>query len=86
MNNFIRKYQWLNEDDLKTIKKDKYFDIKNSGYTSYFAMQTGALNQDTDFNVEDGASKAKIKSAFIKNLKTKSLNKKVLGKFMELVA
>ena len=86
MNNFIRNYQSLNEDTLKKIKKDKYFDIKNSGYTSYFAMQTGALNQDADFNVEEGASKAKIKSAFIKNLKTKSLNKKVLGKFMELVA
>ena len=39
-----------------------------------------------EFDVEDGASKAKIKSAFVKNLKTKTLNKTVLSKFMELVA
>jgi len=44
------------------------------------------LNNDADFDVEEGASKAKIKSAFVKNLKTKALNKKVLGKFISLVA
>ena len=37
-------------------------------------------------NVDDGATKAKIKSAFIKSLKTKKLNKKVLGEFISLVA
>ena len=70
----------------KQVKKDKYCDIQDSGYTSLFAIQSSALNNDADFEVEEGASKAKIKSAFVKNLKTKSLNKKVLGKFMELVA
>ena len=39
-----------------------------------------------DFEVDDGATKAKIKSAFIKSLKTKKLNKKVLGEFISLVA
>ena len=86
MNAFIRSYQHVTDDALKKIKKQKYYEIKNTGYTSYFAMQSNALNQEVDFDVEEGASKAKIKSAFVKNLKTKALNKKVLSKFMELVA
>tara|TARA_Y100000361_G_scaffold822_1_gene657 strand:+ start:3730 stop:5805 length:2076 start_codon:yes stop_codon:yes gene_type:complete len=86
MNSFIRSYQHVTDDALKKIKKQKYYEIKNTGYTSYFAMQSNALNQEADFDVEEGASKAKIKSAFVKNLKTKALNKKVLSKFMELVA
>ena len=86
MNDFIRRYEYITEDTNKKIKKDKFYDIKDTGYTSYFAMQTSALNNQAEFEVEEGASKAKIKSAFVKNLKTKALNKKVLSKFMELVA
>ena len=86
MNEFIRRYMFYTEKMEKQVKKDKYCDIQHSGYTSLFAIQSAALNNDADFEVEEGASKAKIKSAFVKNLKTKSLNKKVLGKFMELVA
>ena len=37
------------------------------------------------FDVDEGATKAKIKSAFIKSLKTKKLNKTVLGEFISLV-
>ena len=85
MNDFIRRYEFITDDTNKKIKKDKFYDIKNTGYTSYFAMQTSALNNQAEFEVEDGASKARIKSAFVKNLKTKALNKKVLSKFMDLV-
>ena len=86
MNQFVRRYEIIDDVMSKKMKKDKFYDIKNTGYTSYFAMQTSALNNDADFDVEEGASKAKIKSAFVKNLKTKALNKKVLGKFISLVA
>ena len=48
-------------------------------------MVDSSLSFDTDFIVEEGASKAKIKSAFAKNLKSKALNKKVLSQFMDLV-
>ena len=60
--------------------------IKTSGYHAYFAISAASLSQDADFEVDDGATKAKIKSAFIKSLKTKKLNKKVLGEFISLVA
>ena len=59
--------------------------IKNSGYDSYIAMISNALSNDTEFEVEENASKTKIKSAFAKSLKSKSLNKKVLSHFIDLV-
>ena len=83
--NFISKYECLDEKKIRSIKKDKFYTIKNSGYSSYFAMTTNSLNNDTDFDVDEGASKAQIKNAFAKNLKAKALNKKVLSQFMDLV-
>ena len=60
--------------------------IRNSGYDAYFGLACSALSQEVDFDVDEGASKSKIKSAFVKSLKTKKLNKKVLGEFISLVA
>ena len=67
-------------------KKQKSFVIHNSGYDAYFAMSSSNLADDAEFEVEEGATKAKIKSAFVKSLRTKKLNKKVLGEFISLVA
>jgi hypothetical protein len=67
-------------------KKVKSFTITNSGYDAYFGMSATALSQDSEFEVADDATKSQIKSAFVKSLKTKKLNKKVLGEFISLVA
>jgi hypothetical protein len=48
-------------------------------------MVDQSLSNEVEFDVEEGATKAKIKSAFAKNLKSKALNKKVLSQFMDLV-
>ena len=83
--NFISKYESIDDKKIRSIKKDKFYAIKNSGYSSYFALTNNALNTDTDFDVDEGATKAQIKNAFAKNLKAKALNKKVLSQFMDLV-
>ena len=70
----------------KEWKKEKSFCIKNSGYDAYFGLSANSLSQDSEFEVDEGATKAKIKSAFVKSLKVKKLNKKVLGEFISLVA
>ena len=70
----------------KEWKKEKSFCIKNSGYDAYFGLSVNSLSQDSEFEVDEGATKAKIKSAFVKSLKVKKLNKKVLGEFISLVA
>ena len=49
-------------------------------------MSSTVLSQDTEFEVAESATKSQIKSAFVKSLKTKKLNKKVLGEFISLVA
>jgi len=89
-NGFLRLYHDQNSSTFRKLqsewKKQRSFAIKTSGYHAYFAMSASSLSQDSDFEVDDGATKAKIKSAFIKSLKTKKLNKKVLGEFISLVA
>ena len=67
-------------------RRNKSFNIKNSGYDAYFALCSNTLSQDSEFDVDEDATKAQIKRAFVKSLKTKKLNKKVLGEFISLVA
>ena len=49
-------------------------------------MSSNTLSQDTNFEVAEDATKGQIKKAFVKSLKVKKLNKKVLGEFISLVA
>ena len=79
-------HQGEDEKLMSDWRKNKSFSIKKSGYDAYFGLSANSLSQDTEFDVDQGATKARIKSAFVKSLKTKKLNKKVLSEFIELVA
>ena len=89
-NRFINLYHSYNDKQYEKIQSDwkklKSFTITNSGYDAYFGMSATALSQDSEFEVAECATKSQIKSAFVKSLKTKKLNKKVLGEFISLVA
>ena len=86
-NRFMRLYYPSGNEKLSNDwKKNKSFTIKNSGYDAYFAMSATSLADDPEFEVKEDATKAQIKKAFVKSLKTKKLNKKVLGEFISLVA
>ena len=98
-NSFIRKYYDTsdyssgyyqdNKEYVQIIndwKKNRSFAIKNSGYHSYFGLSSSALSQESEFDVAEDASKSQIKSAFVKSLKSKKMNKKILGEFIDLVA
>ena len=80
-----RRYSYVSDTDLKKYRKDKSYNMKESGYHSLFVILQNSLNSDASFDVDEGESKAKIKSAFMKSLKAKTLNKKVLSQFMDLV-
>ena len=88
-NRFISLYHQSGDKQYDKIQNDwkklKSFTITNSGYDAYFGLSSSALSQDTEFEVAECATKAQIKSAFVKSLKTKKLNKKVLGEFISLV-
>ena len=89
-NTFIRHYTgWISDEyDKLTFdwKKQKAFSIKNSGYHTYFGLSSSTLSQESEFEVSEDASKSQIKNAFVKSLKTKKMNKKILNEFVELVA
>ena len=88
---FIKRYydEWKDPKAYEKVvsewRKLKAFTIKQSAYDAYFGLSSSALSADTDFDVDDSATKAQIKRAFVKSLKTKKLNKKILGEFIELV-
>jgi len=88
--NFIRRYYGYYGSDYEKViaawKKEKAFTIKKSGYHSYFGLSANALAQNSEFEVAEDATKSQIKSAFVKSLKSKKMNKKILGEFVELVA
>jgi len=87
---FIRRYCGYYGDTYnKTMnawKKEKAFTIKSSGYHSYFGLSATTLAQESEFQVADDATKSQIKSAFVKSLKSKKMNKRILGEFVELIA
>ena len=83
---FIKQYEYISDQEWVRIKKEKSYIIQNSGYHSYFAIISSSLYNDEEFEVAEDATKAQIKKAFAKSLKTKKLNKKVLGEFISLVA
>ena len=89
-NSFIRAYHFTEDQEfdrlVKDWKKDKAFAIKTSGYDTYFGLSSNALANDDEFEVQEDATKAQIKRAFVKSLKNKKMNKKVLSEFVELVA
>ena len=97
--NFIRRYyetadystgRYQNNKEYEKImnewKKTRTCSILNSGYNVYFGLSSSDLSNDTEFEVAEDATKNQIKSAFVKSLKGKKMNKKVLGEFIELVA
>ena len=86
---FIRKYETDEvkyQQDLNHWRKHKSVSLKGSGYHVYFGLSSTALGNDTEFEVQEDATKAQIKRAFNKSLKGKKMNKKILGEFIELVA
>ena len=38
-------------------RKDRCFTIKTSGYHAYFGLSATSLSQDSEFEVDDGATK-----------------------------
>ena len=87
---FVRNYTGYTDGTYDKVmsrwKKERSFAITSSGYHTYFGISSSALNSDSEFKVAEDASKAQIKTAFVKSLSSKKMNKKILGEFIQLVA
>ena len=75
------------EPELESESSLKLVSTKSGGVIDVADWRIGDVwIYDAEFDVEEDATKAQIKRAFVKSLKTKKLNKKVLGEFISLVA
>jgi hypothetical protein len=68
------------------LSKTKTLSLSKVGYDKYFLLLSNTLSVDSEFEVEEGAKKSQIKSAFRKSLASKKVNKKILNEFIELIA
>jgi len=83
---FVRQACDYDPESLAKWKKDKSVALTNFGYNKYYIVANSSIQQSAEFEVDEGATKAKIKSAFVKSLKSKKTNKKILGDFIGLIA
>ena len=87
---FISRYTFgqyaLREQIQNQWKKQRSFAIKNSGYHSYIALSATTLASESEFDVSEDASKTQIKKSFMKSLKNKKMNKKILNEFVGLIS
>ena len=85
-------YRWYGSgyDNYESAKveyrKNQCISFKDTGFHQFNVIAATSLAQDEDFKVEEGASKAQIKTAFVKMLGKKKTNKKLLGSFVDLIA
>lgn len=68
-------------------KKDKCVVIKNTNYHELYVIQNNSYTEDTSMKItEDNPTKAQIRSAFNKSLKSKSINRRLLSSFVGQIA
>ena len=75
-------------DVVKSIRSNKFLEVNNAGFQSYFLIPGGddMMTADDGLQVDAGASKAKLRSAFMKNSKSKTANRVLLNRLMEIAA
>ena len=71
----------------KAFIKDGYSEANVDGYDRFYIIHAkGMETQVEDLHITDDMTKAKMKTAFIKNRKTKLNSKKMLSEFCEVVS
>ena len=69
----------------KQFRKKKSAVIKGTSYSELYVIAGGA-SEDTEMNVVENATKSQIKSAFVKSLKSKGINRIMLSSFVGQIA
>jgi hypothetical protein len=89
---FQNCYRWYGGEysDYEKFKseyrKNGCVQLNDTGFDQFNVIASSSLAQDEEFSVPDNATKAQIKSSFVKMLGKKKTNKKLLGSFISLVA
>ena len=89
---FATCYRWYGsgQENYEKVKadyrKNGCIQFKETGFDQFNVIAASSLAQDEEFSVPENATKAQIKSSFVKLLGKKKTNKKILGSFISLVA
>ena len=86
INKMLRWHRIYDEKINAKWKKNKAVALPIGNYTKFFALSTNEMNKEVEFEVDDNATKAQIRSAFKKSLNKSKFNRKILSEFVELVA
>ena len=71
----------------KELKKNNVAVCKSAGYDEYYILPSMDIDlENKGIEVEVGASKSALKSAFKKNATSKTVNRPLLNKFIGMVA
>lgn len=85
--NFYAANRIIDERELINATTNKFFELKNCGYDSYYLLPGGSsLGEEETLQINSNDTKTAIKSAFRKNLQKKSINRMFLKRFMEHVS
>lgn len=77
----------MDRDKLREIyKKQRSVTFKQTGFDQFHVLASNSIAEDAEFEVEEGASKAQIRTAFTKMLGKKKTNKRVLNEFIGCIA
>jgi hypothetical protein len=85
-------YRWYGNgyDNYESAKveyrKNQCISFKDTGFDQFHVIAATSLAQDEEFSVPENATKAQIKSSFVKLLSKKKTNKKLLANFVDLIA
>ena len=89
---FATCYRWYGscQENYEKVKadyrKNSCVQFQDTGFDQFNVIASSSLAQDEDFVVPENATKAQIKSSFVKLLGKKKTNKKLLGNFISLIA
>lgn len=70
----------------RIFTKQNYITFVKTGFDQFNVIPTNTLSQNESFDVDEGASKTKIKSAFTKLLNKKKTNRKLLSSFVDMIS
>ena len=83
-------YLFPNQDhDLvrKEFRKNKVAVADSFGYDEYYIVPSGNMNVETDeLEVNSDMTKSRMAKAFVKHMKSKTVNRILLNKFVEKIA
>jgi hypothetical protein len=87
LSNMLHRVNAHSEKYKKEWSKNKCVVVTNSNYHELYVIQSNSYTEDTSMQIAiDNPTKAQIKSAFTKSLKSKSNNRRLLSSFVGQIA